>query len=110
MTKHSQSHQGQRQKRIAEQIRQLLSEIFLRGELFTLGDFPVTVSEVRISPDLKNATAYVSPLGGGSENEIKLIDILENSSSEIRKLMAKKINLRYCPYFHFKIGQTIGLG
>ena len=65
----------QRQLRVSEEIRHVLSQVFLRGEFRDpdLADAKLTVTEVRISPDLKNATAFVARLGheGGGVLEVR---------------------------------------
>ena len=65
---------SQRQQRVAEEIRHVLANIIQRGELKDpeLMDLSVTVSEVRISPDLKNATAFIAPLGGGGSEALAI--------------------------------------
>ena len=57
---------SQRQMRVAEELRHALARVLARGELDdpVLADANITVTEVRASPDLKNATAFVTPLGG----------------------------------------------
>ena len=61
-----------RQQRVGEEIRHALAEILLRGELRDpgLSAASITVSEVSVSPDLKNATVFVMPLGGESTSEV----------------------------------------
>src|SRR5204862_6855278 len=63
---------GQRQLRVGEELRHLLAELLRPGELRdpALHDANITVTEVRLSPDLRNATAFVMPLGGASAEEV----------------------------------------
>ena len=63
---------GQRQLRVGEELRHLLAELLRPGELRdpALRDANITVTEVRLSPDLRNATAFVMPLGGANAEEI----------------------------------------
>jgi ribosome-binding factor A len=97
---------GQRPKRVGEEIRRALSEIFLRGEC----NFPdllnvsITVSEVRVAPDMKNATAYVMPLAG--QNKKGLLDALKIAAPELRYLVSKKMALRYMPRIHFSLDES----
>jgi len=97
---------SQRQLRVGEEIRHGLSEIFMRGELGDprIEEASITVSEVRISPDLKNATAYVMPLNG--ENKEQVIDLLQYSNGIIRTLVAKKLHLKFSPRIHFKLDHS----
>src|SRR4051812_49647000 len=63
---------GQRQLRVGEELRHLLAELLRPGELRdpALRDASITVTEVRLNPDLRNATAFVMPLGGANAEEI----------------------------------------
>ena len=92
---------SQRQLRVGELIKQSLGQIFLRDEakVPSLDTKNVTVTEVRMSPDLKNAKAYVIPLGG--KETIKTVNILTEFSKQIRKALAKKINMKFLPKIYF---------
>ncbi|MDG1287777.1 MAG: 30S ribosome-binding factor RbfA [Rickettsiales bacterium] len=94
---------SQRQLRVGEEIRHGLSEIFMRGELGDprIEEASITVSEVRISPDLRNATAYVMPLNGDKKDEV--LELLKNSNGMIRTLISKKMSLKFSPRVHFKL-------
>ena len=99
------SNQGkpvsQRQLRVGEVIKQALSNIFIRGEakVPNLETSLITVTEVRMSPDLKTAKADVLPLGGAqSEEKIK---ILKDFSFLIRKVLSKKVDLKFLPKVYF---------
>ena len=97
---------SQRQLRVGELIRRALSEILMQGVIHDpdLNRISVTVSEVTASPDLKIATAYVCPLGGkGGED---LIALLAKNKSEIRRLISKKLTLKYTPDLRFRIDET----
>ena len=92
---------SQRQLRVGELIKQSLGQIFLRDEakVPTLETKNITVTEVRMSPDLKNARAYVIPLGGkDTENTI---DVLTKFSHLIRKALSKKIDMKFLPTVSF---------
>ena len=92
---------SQRQLRVGELIKQNLGQIFLRDEakVPTLETKNITVTEVRMSPDLKNAKAYVIPLGG--KDTEKTVNILKEFSHIIRKVLAKKIHMKFLPKVHF---------
>ena len=81
---------SQRQLRVGELIKQALSMIFLREEakISDLDTKSITVTEVRMSPDLKNAKVFVIPLGGKDSD--KVIDKLKEFSFVIRKILSKK--------------------
>ena len=92
---------SQRQLRVGEMIKQSLGQIFLRDEakVPTLETKNITVTEVRMSPDLKNARAYVIPLGGkDTENTV---DVLTKFSYLIRKALSKKIDMKFLPKVSF---------
>jgi len=110
MSKLNSKQQGkprsQRQLKVGEEIRHALSAIFSRGELShpLINEASITVSEVRISPDLKNATAYVMPLAGKKQEEV--LEWLDNESGGIRFLLSKKIHLKYLPRVSFRIDDS----
>jgi ribosome-binding factor A len=91
----------QRQLRVGEMIKQSLGQIFLRDEakVPVLETRNITVTEVRMSPDLKNARAYVLPLGGkDAENAVS---ILTEFSPRIRKVLSKKVDMKFLPRVSF---------
>ena len=91
----------QRQLRVGEMIKQSLGQIFLRDEakLAKLETKNITVTEVRMSPDLKNAKAYIIPLGG--KDAEKTVTILTEFSSRIRKALSKKVEMKFLPKVSF---------
>tara|TARA_B100000029_G_C17060914_1_gene773094 strand:- start:81 stop:455 length:375 start_codon:yes stop_codon:yes gene_type:complete len=92
---------SQRQLRVGELIKQSLGQIFLRDEAKVpiLETKNITVTEVRMSPDLKNARAYVIPLGGkDTENTVS---VLTEFSPLIRKALSRKINMKFLPKVSF---------
>ena len=92
---------SQRQLRVGELIKQSLGQIFLRDEakVGTLETRNITVTEVRMSPDLKNARAYVIPLGGKDTENV--INVLTEFSHRIRKVLSKKIDMKFLPKVSF---------
>ena len=91
----------QRQLRVGEMIKQALGMIFLRDEakLPNLETREITVTEVRMSQDLKTAKAFVLPLGGKNAQEV--IDKLKEFSFVIRKVLSKKITMKFLPKLLF---------
>ena len=91
----------QRQLRVGEMIKQALGMIFLRDEakLPNLETKEITVTEVRMSQDLKIAKAFVLPLGGKTASEA--IDKLKEFSFIIRKVLSKKISMKFLPKLLF---------
>ena len=92
---------SQRQLRVGELIKQSLGQIFLKEEakVPSLTTRNITVTEVRMSADLRNARAYVIPLGG--KNSEKTISVLTEFSYLIRKALSKKIEMKFLPKVHF---------
>ena len=92
---------SQRQLRVGELIKQSLGQIFLRDEAKVpiLETKNITVTEVRMSPDLRNARAYVIPLGG--KNTDKVVNTLTEFSHLIRKALSKKIDMKFLPRVSF---------
>ena len=92
---------SQRQLRVGELIKQSLGQIFLRDEakVPSLETKNITVTEVRMSPDLKNAKAYVIPLGG--KDTEKTVSTLTEFSYLIRKALSKKIDMKFLPKVYF---------
>jgi ribosome-binding factor A len=92
---------SQRQLRVAEEIRHILARLLMRGDLHdpALAGVSVTVSEVRISPDLKNATAFAMPLSGKGVEEV--MKGLNRSAPYLRSQVAQALQLRYAPALKF---------
>ncbi|SIS66899.1 30S ribosome-binding factor RbfA [Phaeovulum vinaykumarii] len=97
---------SQRQLRVGELIRRTLSDVLLRGDVHDpdLNRIPVTVGEVRCSPDLKVATVFVSALGGQGQDE--LIGALARHAGELRHLVAREMTLKYAPELRFRPDET----
>jgi len=92
---------SQRQLRVGELIKQNLGQIFSREEA-KLPNFDtknITVTEVRMSPDLKNARAYVIPLGG--KNGEESVSVLTQFSYLVRKALSKKVSMKFLPKIYF---------
>jgi ribosome-binding factor A len=94
---------SQRQLKVGELIRHALAEIFTRGEVMdeVVSKHSLTVPEVRMTPDLKLATAYVMPLGGGEAEEV--VAHLEKHKRFLRGEVAKRVNLKFMPELRFRV-------
>ncbi|RJL12551.1 30S ribosome-binding factor RbfA [Paracoccus siganidrum] len=97
---------SQRQLRVGELIRRTLSDVLLRGDVHDpdLNRHSITVGEVRTSPDLKVATAFVLPLGGQGAEEA--LAALRRNAAELRHLVAKGLTLKYAPQLRFQLDET----
>src|SRR3546814_221302 len=92
----------QRQLRMGEELRHALAEILARGHIHDpeLRDAAITVTEVRVSPDLRNATAFVTPLGGEKLDEI--VAALKRARGFFRAQIAKSVEARFVPEIRFE--------
>ncbi len=97
---------SQRQLRVGELIRRTLSDVLARGDVHDpeLNRMSITVGEVRTSPDLKVATAYVLPLGGQGQEDV--IGLLARNKNELRRAVSKKLTLKFSPELRFQIDET----
>lgn len=97
---------SQRALRVGELVRHALADIFARGDIDddTLHGAVITVPEVRMSPDLKIANAYVMPLGGQHAPEI--VAALNRHSKFIRGRVAPQLNLKFAPEMRFLVDET----
>jgi ribosome-binding factor A len=101
---------SQRQLRIGELIRHALAEILQHGHIHdpTLEGLVVTVPEVRMSPDLRVATAYVIPLGGKGGDAI--VEAFDRNKRYLRGEVARRVNLRYAPDLRFRLDTSFDEG
>ena len=97
---------SQRQLRVGELIRRTLSDVLARGDVHDpdLNRMSITVGEVRTSPDLRVATAYVLPLGGQGQNDV--ISLLTSNRAELRRAVSKQLTLKFSPELRFQIDET----
>ncbi len=98
---------SQRQLRVAEEIRHVLAGVFLRGDIHDpdLAGISVTVTEVRVSPDLKNATAFVTRLGRSDIDA--LLPALKRAAPFLRGQVAHALRLRAVPTLSFQADGSI---
>lgn len=101
---------SQRQLRVGELMRHALAEVLQRGEIHdpVLEAHVVTVPEVRMSPDLKIATCYVMPLGGGDQQAV--IQALARNKRYLRGELAHRTSLKFAPDLRFRIDGSFDEG
>ena len=92
---------SQRQLRVGELVKQNLGELFIRNEakIPTINSKLVTVTEVRMTPDLKTARVYVIPLGGIDTKET--VRILTEYSHLVRRALSKRLDIKFLPKLTF---------
>ena len=97
---------SQRQLRVGELIRRSLSDVLARGDIHDpdLNRISITVGEVRTSPDLRIATAYVLPLGGQGKDDV--LKLLARNKGELRRAVSKKLALKFSPDLRFQLDET----
>jgi ribosome-binding factor A len=101
---------SQRMLRVGELVRHALAEVLQRGEVMdpVLETHVVTVPEVRMSPDLKLATAYVMPLGGKDTDAV--LKALDANRKHLRMLVVKRLDLKSAPDLRFRIDDSFDRG
>jgi ribosome-binding factor A len=96
---------SQRQLRAGELVRHALAEILARGEVHdpVIEGHMITVPEVRMSPDLRQATVYVMPLGGRDAKPV--LAALERNKRYLRGEIARRVNLKFAPEIRFRLDE-----
>lgn len=101
--RHNETPEGRsvRLLRVGEQVRHILSEILMRGDVHddVLASHLVSVTEVRMSPDLKHAIVFVKPLLGADEE--KVLKALRTNTAYFQSEVAKRVNLKYAAKLKF---------
>src|SRR3984957_10193680 len=100
------SPRSQRRLRVGEQLRHALAQLLRPGELRdpALFDANITVTEVQVSPDLRNATAFVMPLGG--RNAADIVTALRRSAPFLKGRIARTVRLRLVPNLSFALDRA----
>lgn len=95
-----------RRLKVGEEIRHALSTILLRRDFQNAEDLsqPVTVTEVRLSADLKQAHVFVISMGG--KDRAKMLNVLEENTPAIRRRLGQLVEMRYLPQLKFKIDES----
>ena len=96
--------------RVGEQVRHALSEILMRGEVHdaVLASHPVSVTEVRMSPDLRHATAFVKPLLGHDEETV--LKALRTNTAYLQRAVAGRVNTKYAAKLKFLADESFDEG
>ncbi len=97
---------SQRQLKVGEELRHLISNALIRENFYDeyIKNNNITITEVNVSPDLKNAKIYIMPLGG--KNKIDVLNSLNKVSGRIKKIISTNISLRQTPKLLFQIDET----
>jgi ribosome-binding factor A len=104
MARHSSTPEQQsvRVLKVGERVRHILSELLARGEVHddVVSAANISVTEVRMTPDLRNATAYVKPLLGADED--KVVKALRQNTAFLQREVAKRLGLKFAPKLKFR--------
>lgn len=94
--------QSVRVLKVGERVRHILSELLARGEVHddVVSAANISVTEVRMTPDLRNATAYVKPLLGADED--KVVKALRQNTAFLQREVAKRLGLKFAPKLKFR--------
>ena len=97
---------SQRQLKVGEELRHLISNALLRESFYDehIKNNNITITEVDMSPDLKNAKVYMMPLGG--KNKLDVLNSLNKITGRLRKIISNNVSLRQTPNISFKIDET----
>ena len=100
------SNKSQRQLKVGEELRHLISNALLRSSFYDehIENNNITITEVNVSPDLKNAKVYVMPLGG--EKKLDVLNSLNKATGRLKKIISNNLSLRQTPKLIFKIDET----
>lgn len=92
--------------RVGEQVRHILSELLMRGEVHddVLTSHSVSVTEVRMSPDLRHATVFVKPLLGANEAEV--LKALKTNTAFFQKEVAGRVKMKYAARLKFLVDES----
>jgi len=94
--------QSVRVLKVGERVRHILSELLARGEVHddVVSAANISVSEVRMTPDLRHATAYIKPLLGAGEDEV--VHALRQNTAFLQREVAKRLGLKFAPKLRFR--------
>lgn len=95
-----------RQLRVGEELRHILADILRKGDFpnLELSQFSITVTQVQVSPDLRNALVFIMPLGGHEKSRV--MELLKESAPFFRHLISKALVTKCCPAIRFALDET----
>jgi ribosome-binding factor A len=96
-----------RQLKVGQEIKIVLSEIFMKRDIYdpnTFATIDITISEVQVSPDMRNATVYFAPLAGKGVDTVG--EVLNIMAGKIKGQVGRKMHLKRIPSLYFKLDET----
>jgi ribosome-binding factor A len=99
---HTPEQQSVRVLKVGERVRHILSELLARGEVHDdiVSATAISVTEVRMTPDLRNATAYIKPLLGAGEDDV--VQALRQNTAFLQREVAQRLGLKFAPKLSFR--------
>ncbi|MGY6636132.1 MAG: 30S ribosome-binding factor RbfA [Erythrobacter sp.] len=99
---HTAEQQSVRVLKVGERVRHILSELLARGEVHddVVNAAHISVTEVRMTPDLRHATAYIKPLMGAGEDEV--VHALRQNTAFLQREVAQRLGLKFAPKLKFR--------
>lgn len=94
--------------KVGEAMRHVLADVLARGDIRdpVLDRQIISVSEVRMSPDLRHATIYIMPVGGSETDQQAVLAALNGHGRQIRHEVARRVNTKYAADLHFRIDES----
>lgn len=94
--------------KVGEAMRHVLADILARHDIRdeVLDRHIISVSEVRVSPDLRHATAYIMPVGGTAEDETAVLNALSSHARRLKGEVARRVNTKYAADLHFRTDES----
>jgi len=94
--------------KVGELMRHVLADVLARGDIRdnVLDKHIISVSEVRVSPDLRHATAFIMPVGATPEDEIAVLKALNSHAKRLKTELARRVNTKYAADIHFKVDES----
>lgn len=94
--------------KVGEAMRHVLADVLARGNLRdpVLEKHIVSISEVRVSPDLRHATAYIMPLGASPAEQEAVLQALNRQSRQLKGELARRVNTKYAAEVHFRMDES----
>lgn len=94
--------------KVGEAMRHILADILARGDIQddVLAKHIVSVSEVRVSPDLRHATAFIMPVGASEDEQFAVLKALNSHAKRLKGEVARRVNTKYAAEIHFKVDDS----
>jgi ribosome-binding factor A len=94
--------------KVGEAMRHVLADVLARGDIRdeVLDRHIVSISEVRVSPDLRHATAFIMPVGGTEEDQAAVLKALNTHAKRFKTELARRVNTKYAAEVHFRVDDS----